>query len=48
MSDILVAQRHELLVRQLEASDGLKVTELAARLDVSRATIRRDLLDLEA
>ncbi|WSQ13653.1 substrate-binding domain-containing protein [Streptomyces sp. NBC_01231] len=45
---MLVAQRHELLVRELEASEGLKVTELAARLNVSRATIRRDLLDLEA
>jgi DNA-binding LacI/PurR family transcriptional regulator len=48
VSDMLVARRRELLVRQLEASEGLKVTELAARLDVSRATIRRDLLDLEA
>ncbi len=47
MPDMLVAQRHELLVRELEAAGGLKVTELAARLDVSRATIRRDLLDLE-
>ncbi|MGW3564230.1 substrate-binding domain-containing protein [Streptomyces sp. NPDC000941] len=45
---MLVAQRHELLVRELEAAEGLKVTELAARLNVSRATIRRDLLELEA
>ncbi|MDH6629165.1 DNA-binding LacI/PurR family transcriptional regulator [Streptomyces sp. LBL] len=45
---MLVAQRHEQLVRELEASAGLKVTDLAARLNVSRATIRRDLLDLEA
>ncbi|MFI5674283.1 substrate-binding domain-containing protein [Streptomyces cellulosae] len=45
---MLVAQRHEQLVRELQESEGLKVTELAARLNVSRATIRRDLLDLEA
>lgn len=47
MADMLVAQRHELLVRELEASGVLKITELAARLGVSRATIRRDLVDLE-
>jgi DNA-binding LacI/PurR family transcriptional regulator len=45
---MLVAQRHELLLRELEASGVLRSTELAARLGVSRATIRRDLLDLEA
>ncbi|ONK09747.1 LacI family DNA-binding transcriptional regulator [Streptomyces sp. MP131-18] len=47
MADMLVAQRHELLVRELEASGVLKITELATRLGVSRATIRRDLVDLE-
>ncbi|WP_255308004.1 substrate-binding domain-containing protein [Streptomyces marincola] len=48
MTDMLVAQRRGLLVRELEASGVLKITELAARLKVSRATIRRDLVDLEA
>ncbi|WP_258534824.1 substrate-binding domain-containing protein [Streptomyces sp. PT12] len=47
MADMLVTQRHELLVRELESSGILKVTELAERLGVSRATIRRDLMDLE-
>ncbi|CAL9340437.1 Arabinose metabolism transcriptional repressor [Streptomyces sp. enrichment culture] len=47
MADMLVAQRHELLVQELERSGILKVTELASRLRVSRATIRRDLMDLE-
>ncbi|KAB8165697.1 DeoR family transcriptional regulator [Streptomyces sp. 3MP-14] len=48
MTDMLVAQRHELLVGELEKSGVLKITELADRLRVSRATIRRDLMDLEA
>ncbi|MDT0268831.1 substrate-binding domain-containing protein [Streptomyces sp. DSM 44915] len=48
MTDMLVAQRHELLVGELEKSGVLKITELAERLEVSRATIRRDLMELEA
>ncbi|MDT0346896.1 LacI family DNA-binding transcriptional regulator [Streptomyces litchfieldiae] len=47
MAEMLVAQRHQLLVSELEAAGGLKVTELATRLGVSRATVRRDLVDLE-
>ncbi|MCT2591557.1 substrate-binding domain-containing protein [Streptomyces sp. N2-109] len=47
MTDMLVAQRRERLISELEASGGLKVTSLAARLGVSRATVRRDLVDLE-
>ncbi|SOD64081.1 DNA-binding transcriptional regulator, LacI/PurR family [Streptomyces zhaozhouensis] len=47
MTVMLVAQRHELLVGELERSGVLKVTELADRLRVSRATIRRDLMELE-
>ncbi|MFE5243254.1 MULTISPECIES: LacI family DNA-binding transcriptional regulator [unclassified Streptomyces] len=47
MTDMLVAQRREQLLSELRASGGLKVVELAARLGVSRATVRRDLLDLE-
>ncbi|MGW5636201.1 LacI family DNA-binding transcriptional regulator [Streptomyces sp. NPDC003832] len=47
MTDMLVAQRHERLLSELRASGGLKVAELAVRLGVSRATVRRDLLDLE-
>ncbi|MFD7770438.1 substrate-binding domain-containing protein [Streptomyces sp. NPDC059787] len=48
MADMLVAERYEQIVRELGAFGGLKVTELAARLGVSRATVRRDLLDLES
>ncbi|MDT0320591.1 substrate-binding domain-containing protein [Streptomyces millisiae] len=48
MAELLVAQRHELLLRELEAAGGLKVSELVTRLGVSGATIRRDLADLEA
>ncbi|MGW2115182.1 substrate-binding domain-containing protein [Streptomyces zhihengii] len=47
MAEMLVAQRHEQLLSELKASGGLKVVDLAARLGVSRATVRRDLLDLE-
>ncbi|MFF3494712.1 substrate-binding domain-containing protein [Streptomyces sp. NPDC002795] len=47
MTDMLVAQRRERLLTELRASGGLKVVELAVRLGVSRATVRRDLLDLE-
>ncbi|MFI6609949.1 substrate-binding domain-containing protein [Streptomyces sp. NPDC050507] len=48
MTDMLVAQRRERLLSELRASGGLKVVELATRLGVSRATVRRDLLDLES
>ncbi|TDC73368.1 substrate-binding domain-containing protein [Streptomyces hainanensis] len=48
MADMLVAQRQALLIRELEAAGVLRVTELATRLGVSRDTIRRDLLDLQA
>ncbi|GAA4812597.1 substrate-binding domain-containing protein [Streptomyces ziwulingensis] len=48
MPEMLVAQRRERLLSELESSGGLKVVDLAARLNVSRATVRRDLLDLEA
>ncbi|RKN39012.1 substrate-binding domain-containing protein [Streptomyces hoynatensis] len=47
MADLLAAQRHELLVRELEAAGVLRISELAARFGVSGATIRRDLADLE-
>ncbi|GAB2886206.1 LacI family DNA-binding transcriptional regulator [Streptomyces mayteni] len=46
MPDMLVAQRHELLLRELKAHGALKIVELAARLRVSTATIRRDLAEL--
>ncbi|MFD5318601.1 substrate-binding domain-containing protein [Streptomyces sp. NPDC127098] len=48
MADMLVAQRHELLLRELKAHGALKIVELAARLRVSSATIRRDLAELAA
>ncbi|GAB2886242.1 LacI family DNA-binding transcriptional regulator [Streptomyces mayteni] len=48
MADMLVAQRQALLIKELEAAGVLRITELAARLGVSRDTIRRDLLDLQA
>ncbi len=48
MSDLLVAQRQELLLRELRASGAVRITELAARFGVSGGTIRRDLADLAA
>ncbi|MDT0316852.1 LacI family DNA-binding transcriptional regulator [Streptomyces millisiae] len=48
MADMLVPQRQALLIKELETAGVLKVTELAARLGVSRDTVRRDLLGLEA
>lgn len=47
MAAMLVAQRRQKLISELAAAGGLKVVDLAARLDVSRATVRRDLVDLE-
>ncbi|TDC24857.1 DeoR family transcriptional regulator [Streptomyces sp. 8K308] len=46
MADLLVAQRHELLLRELAAHGALRIVELAARLEVSSATVRRDLAEL--
>lgn len=48
MADMLAAQRHELLLRALRVSGPLRIAELAARCEVSGATIRRDLADLAA
>lgn len=48
MAEMLVDQRRRRLLGALESSGGLKVVDLAARLGVSRATVRRDLVDLEA
>ncbi|MDT7839664.1 LacI family DNA-binding transcriptional regulator [Streptomyces justiciae] len=47
MPDVLVDSRRRQLVGALEASGGRKVVDLAALLRVSRATVRRDLIDLE-
>jgi DNA-binding LacI/PurR family transcriptional regulator len=48
MSDMLVAQRHELLLRELRAAGVVRIAELAARFGVSGGTIRRDLTELAA
>lgn len=40
------AARHERIVRELMASSTLRVSELAAELNVSTETIRRDLFEL--
>ncbi|MGW0190677.1 substrate-binding domain-containing protein [Streptomyces sp. NPDC003362] len=47
MPDVLVDSRRRQLVTALEASGGRRVIDLAAMLRVSRATVRRDLIDLE-
>lgn len=39
-------ERHEHIVKELMTSSALRVSELAAELDVSTETIRRDLLEL--
>jgi DNA-binding LacI/PurR family transcriptional regulator len=48
MSDMLVAQRQELLLRELRASGAVRIADLAARFGVSGGTIRRDLTELAA
>lgn len=45
---MLPAERKRDIVETVNQEDGCSVTELAERLDVSKATIRRDLRDLEA
>lgn len=44
---MLPAERKREIVETVDAEDGCAVSELAERLDVSKATIRRDLADLE-
>ncbi|MDT0342448.1 substrate-binding domain-containing protein [Streptomyces litchfieldiae] len=48
MADLLVAQRQELLLRELRAAGVVRVAQLAVRFGVSSGTIRRDLGDLAA
>ena len=45
---VLAEQRHQLILRALGTVGTVTVTDLAGRLDTSAATIRRDLLKLEA
>ncbi|RKN06008.1 DeoR family transcriptional regulator [Streptomyces radicis] len=45
---MLVAQRHELLLRELRATGVVRIADLAARFGVSGETIRRDLTELAA
>ncbi|MFI5886978.1 substrate-binding domain-containing protein [Streptomyces sp. NPDC051554] len=47
MTDTLVDRRREQLLMELRTSGGRRVVDLAASLRVSRATVRRDLIDLE-
>ncbi|GAB2884731.1 LacI family DNA-binding transcriptional regulator [Streptomyces mayteni] len=46
MTELLVQQRQELLLRELRATGAVRVAELAARFGVSAGTIRRDLSEL--
>ncbi|MFI6015883.1 DeoR/GlpR family DNA-binding transcription regulator [Streptomyces sp. NPDC051243] len=45
---MLAERRHQLILQALRSGGTASVTELAERLDASAATIRRDLLKLEA
>ncbi|MFD5016230.1 DeoR/GlpR family DNA-binding transcription regulator [Streptomyces chartreusis] len=45
---MLAERRHQLILRALRSGGAASVAELAERLDSSPATIRRDLLKLEA
>ncbi|MGW0712930.1 DeoR/GlpR family DNA-binding transcription regulator [Streptomyces sp. NPDC002643] len=45
---MLAEGRHRLILRALRSGGAASVAELSERLDVSAATIRRDLLKLEA
>ena len=44
---MLSERRHQLILRTLRADGPTTVTALAAKIDASQATIRRDLLQLE-
>ena len=44
---MLTQQRHEEILRRLQANGSVSVTELTALLDTSESTIRRDLLALD-
>jgi len=44
---MLPERRHEMILRELRADGPSTVGALAARLDVSEATIRRDLIELD-
>lgn len=39
--------RHEKILRQLEISHAVKVTELAREMNISESTIRRDIVELD-
>lgn len=45
---VLAEQRHQLILRSLRSGGTASVADLAEQLDASAATIRRDLLKLEA
>ncbi len=42
-----IAQRHKIILNELEKEGYVKVTELSERLEVSAVTIRKDLKELE-
>jgi DeoR/GlpR family transcriptional regulator of sugar metabolism len=44
---MLQQQRHEEILRTLEHQGGVKVSDLASRLEVTDETVRRDLVKLE-
>lgn len=44
---MLPQQRHDEILRTLEHQGGVKVADLASRLDVTEETVRRDLVKLE-
>jgi DeoR/GlpR family transcriptional regulator of sugar metabolism len=47
VSGMLPERRHELILRTLRSAGPATVTALAAQLDVSQATVRRDLVQME-
>ena len=46
MGKLIAAERHKEIIRLLNSNGSVKISQLAKQFQVSRETIRRDLLHL--